>query len=120
MGNNMVQKEQEKFQKSNLLEGMTSISALLDAGEINDRPIERIWIDRAKRRSKAAEISFLRAMASKHGFPIEFVDAEQIDALTIGSTHGGILAFCGERTIPSLTREVIEPNRFYLIFFRIL
>ena len=110
----MIQKEEEKFGYSDLLEGMTSISALLNSQCENDRKIEKIWIDRSKRRSKGAEIGFLTAKSHELSFPIEFVDAEQIEALTIGNTHGGIIAFCSGRTLPALTVEQIIPGGFYV------
>ena len=110
----MVRKEEEKFAYSDLLEGMTSISALLNAQGENDRKIQKVWIDQTKRKSKAAEIGFLTAKSHECGFAVEFVGAEQIDALTVGNTHGGIVAFCTERTIPSLTAEKIEPDGFYV------
>lgn len=109
-----MQKEQDKFAESNIFEGMTSVSALLNAPAANDRRIERIWIDETKRRSKAKEIGFLCAKSKEHGFPIEYVTAEQIEALAVGNSHGGILAFCGERNIPTLSPESIVPNAFYV------
>ena len=110
----MNQKEEIKFSNSNILEGMTSISALLNSEAENDRRIERVLIDASKRRSKAAEIGFLVAKSHELGFAIEFVDADVIDQATIGSSHGGIIAFCSDRTLPSLSGEKIVPNGFYV------
>ncbi len=110
----MLQKETEKFISSDILEGMTSVSALLNSPAENDRSIIKIWIDESKRKSKAAEIGFLTARSKQSGFPIEFVPARQIEENTVGNTHGGILAFCTSRTLPPLTSEKIEPNTFYV------
>jgi 23S rRNA (guanosine2251-2'-O)-methyltransferase len=107
-------KEEQRFADSNILEGMTSISALLNSNGVNDRKIEKVLIDRAKRKSKAPQIGFLTAKSHELGFPVEFVDAEEIDRLTVGNTHGGILALCTARTIPTLTAKDIQPNRFYV------
>ena len=107
-------KEEQRFSPSNILEGMTSISALLNAGEVNDRKIEKVLIDRSKRRSKSAQIGFLTAKSHELGFPVEFVDAEEIDRLSVGNTHGGILAICTARTIPTLSAEDIRPDSFYV------
>ncbi len=106
--------EQEKCAPSDILEGMTSLSALLGADEHNDRRILRVWIDRSKRKSKTREIGFLTAKSHEQGFPVEFVEPEDIDRVTIGSTHGGIIAFCTPRTLPMLTPESIRPNGFYV------
>lgn len=110
----MIQKEQDKFAASNIFEGMTSVSALLNAPDSNVRRIERIWIDQSKRRTKAREIGFLVAKSKERGFPIEYVTTEQIEELAVGNTHGGILAFCSDRAIPSLTVDAILPNGFYV------
>ena len=108
----MGQKEKEKFISSNIFEGMTSISALLNSDCGNDRKIQKIWIDQEKKKAKAREIAFLSAKAKEHSFSIEFVSGSEIDALTLGNTHGGIIAFCTDRTIPPLTVEAIPDNGF--------
>jgi 23S rRNA (guanosine2251-2'-O)-methyltransferase len=100
----VVSKECEKFNNHALLEGMTSISALIHGirDGINTRSIQKIYFDREKQRSKSKELGFLRAVSGELGFEIELVDADMIDRMTIGSTHGGIIAACGERPLPSL------------------
>ena len=108
------QKETEKFADSSILEGMTSISALINSTTDNDREIQRVLIDEAKRKSKYKEIGFLTAKSHELGFVIEFVDAAKIDALTVGSTHGGIVALCTDRTLPVLSADSIKPDGFYV------
>ena len=107
-------KEEQRFVDSDILEGMTSISALLNAGAVNDRKIEKVLIDRTKRKSKAPQIGYLTAKSHELGFPVEFVDADEIDRLSVGNTHGGILALCTARTIPALSVGSIRPNSFYV------
>ena len=107
-------KEEKRFLDSDILEGMTSISALLNSDGVNDRKIEKVLIDKAKRKSKSAQIGYLTAKSHERGFPVEFVDGEEIDRLSIGNTHGGILALCTPRTIPALCAEDIRPNGFYV------
>jgi len=110
-----MKKEALKFSDSNILEGMTSISALLNSDPlVNDRKILRILVDSAKRRSKSAEIGFLVAKSHEMGFPIEFTTAEEIDRLAVGTSHGGILAFCSNRTLRPLSADLIQPNSFYV------
>ena len=110
-----MKKEEAKWNHPNLLEGMTSISALLNTDTaINDRKILRIQIDENKKRAKAAEIGFLLAKSKELGFPVEFVATEVIDEATAGSSHGGIIAFCSERSFPALTVDQILPNGFYV------
>lgn len=98
-----------------ILEGMTSISALLNTPpQINDRRILQIRIDQSKRRTKANEIRFLTAKAHELGFSISFVPAEEIDRMTNGSTHGGIIALCTDRTLPHLSEQILPPDGFYV------
>ena len=65
----MQKKETEKFFDSELLEGMSSISALIKAIEqksnINNRKILKILIDKKKRSSKSREIAFLHAKSNQ-------------------------------------------------------
>lgn len=110
-----MKKEETKFSDSNLLEGMTSISALLNTSStVNDRRILTIQIDESKRRSKASEIGFLTAKAKELDFTIEFVSTDIIEQTTVGTSHGGIVAFCSERTFPFLETHHIDRNGFYV------
>ncbi len=103
-----------KQEETVLLEGMTSISALLNTDpSVNNRRILRVWIDRAAEAGKAAEIRFLNAKAREKGFETILTDARAIEAMATGKTHGGIVAECTPRTIPELTAEAIRPNGFY-------
>ncbi len=109
-----MQKEETKFLPSDRLEGMTSISAVLNAGEENDRRILRVLVDRTREASKARELGFLRARAKTDGFSVELTAPEEIAALALGNTHGGILAECSARTLPALTSAHIRPDAFYV------
>ena len=107
-------KEDIRFADSTVMEGMTSISALLLAREngINDRPIHEIRFDRAKKAKKAREFGFLTAKCRELGIPLLEVDAADIDRFCIGSTHGGVIAVCGERTLPCPTVNSLPKNGF--------
>ena len=54
-------------------------------------------VGQSKKRSKYREIGFLKSKSIDHGFNIRFVLDADIDILTQGNTHGGIIALCGER-----------------------
>ena len=112
-----MQKEAEKFVDSSVMEGMFSIRAILRAAEdgINDRKIEKILFDKEKKKSKARELSFLRAKSAELGFAIEFVDAEKLEEITIGNSHGGIVALCTDRTIGKIENMNIRENGFYVM-----
>ncbi len=102
-----MQKEFEKFTPATLFEGMTSIRSLLaamgDTAAHNDRRITRLIFARESERKLTKELGWLRHRAEEHGFPIVPLPSEQIEAMTTGNTHGGIVAECTERTIPPLS-----------------
>lgn len=110
-------KESEKFSNSSIFEGMSSISALIKAIELgkNDRKILNIIIDSEKKEKKSREISFLKAKATTHKYNIQFAERSEIDSITVGSSHGGIIAQCTERTIPTLNTEIIKNNGVYFL-----
>ena len=107
-------KEENRFRESYVLEGMTSISALLAAREagINDRPIFEIRYDAAKKAKKSRELGFLDAKCKSLGIPLTATAAEEIDALAVGNTHGGILALCGARTLLTPSPDTLPKDGF--------
>lgn len=110
-------KEETKFKCSDIFEGMSSISALIKAIELqkNDRRILRVLIDQNRIKQKQAEFRFLKLKSTQLGFVIEITDTETIKEKTVGSTHGGIIAECTERTIPILQENHIQENGVYFI-----
>ena len=111
-----MQKEDIKFQSSTVFEGMTSIRAIIkgiDSG-VNDRKIKKILYDKVKFKKIAKEIGYLRAVSEKYGYEISESDGEELDSLTLGSSHGGIIAISGERTLPYLSDATpVVSNGFY-------
>ena len=112
-----MKKEESRFADSTLFEGMTSIRAVLSAMDsgISDRRITRILVDGGKQKSRAKELGWLGYKSREYTFPIETVPAEDIEKLTTGNTHGGIIAECSERTIPSLDESEIKADGFYVM-----
>lgn len=108
-------KEEIRFRDSNVFEGMTSISALFEARAqgVSDREIKEILFDEAKITSKARKLAFLRAKCKEFDIPLTVCRAENINALTVGNTHGGVIAVCGERTLPLLTPNDLPGNAFF-------
>ncbi len=110
-------KEEIKFSNNDIFEGMPSISALIKSIEKapERRNIICVYIDESKKRSKFKEISFLKAKSVQLGFPLEFVSAEFIDKLTVGNTHGGIVAKSTSRKASALTENDITYMGVYYI-----
>ena len=109
----MVTKESEKFISSNILEGMTSISALLNSSEFNTRKIIKVLYNEDKIKKHLREFNYLRRMSELHGFPLETVSSDVIEQNTIGNTHGGVIALCTDRIIDKLSPENIVENGVY-------
>ena len=111
-------KEESRFAPSCVFEGMTSIRALLDnlkAGKENARRIEKILFDKEKEKSKSKELGYLKKMAELFGFTVDGTSSDEIEKYTVGASHGGIIALCGEREYPRLGKEHIVKNGFYVM-----
>lgn len=111
----MATKESEKFISSNILEGMTSISALLNSSEFNTRKIIKVLYNEDKIKKHLREFNYLRRMSELHGFPLETVSSDVIEQNTIGNTHGGVIALCTDRIIDKLSPENIVENGVYFM-----
>lgn len=110
-----MQKEFTKFIDSTVFEGMTSIRAIIagiDSG-VSDRRIAKIMFDGAKLGKISKEIGYLRAVSEKYGFELVRSDADSLAEITLGNTHGGIIALASERTLLPLSADNIKPNGFY-------
>jgi 23S rRNA (guanosine2251-2'-O)-methyltransferase len=103
----------------NVFEGMTSISAIIQKNEqdaASARKIIRVLFDASKIKSKRREFDFLKRKASEFGFAIDMVSTEEIDELSTGTTHGGVIAFCEPREIPMLSENIqnIKKDGIYI------
>lgn len=114
-----MQKENEKFEDSTLFEGLTSIRALIEAHQgknvLNDRRILRLLYAEESEQKLTKELGWLRHRAEDEGFPVTPLSADKIAAMTTGTTHGGLVAECGGRTLPSLSSAItsLPKNGFY-------
>ena len=110
-------KENSKFENSNIFEGMPSISAVIRSIEsgISNRKIICVYIDNTKIHSKSKEIGYIKFKATALNYEIKFVDESTINELTIGNTHGGIIAQCTERIIPHISKDIIKKNGVYYL-----
>lgn len=110
-----MQKEEIKFADSLVFEGMTSIRAIIngiDSG-VNDRVIQEVMFDKSKLKKISKEVCYLRAVSEKYGFKLTSKDRDELDKITLGNSHGGIVAIAGNRTIPCLKSENIISGGFY-------
>ena len=103
----------------NIFEGMTSISAIIKKHEEtnNCQKINKVIVDKDKIKSKSREIAYLKRKSVELGFEMCYATAQEIDKMTTGNTHGGIIALCSPSAIPLLYDEFkkIKPNGIYIM-----
>jgi 23S rRNA (guanosine2251-2'-O)-methyltransferase len=112
-----MQKEEIKFQDSNVFEGMTSIRSIIKSidEKQSDRKIHKIIYDRSKLKKISKEVGYFKAVSQKYGFELVESDADFIDNLTLGNSSGGIIAITSERTIPQICEKKIKDKGFYVM-----
>ena len=114
-----MQKEERKFVNSTVFEGMTSVRAILRGNDakINDRKIEKILYDKDRLPKISKEIGYLKAVASQYGnYEVIESSSEELEKITLGSSHGGIVALTGDRTLPYLLDNTkLASSGFYVM-----
>ncbi len=112
-----MKNENEKYLPSNVFEGLTSIRAIFKARDdgISERPINEILFDTARKEKFAKEVAWLNRVQKKYDFTLHETDAEHISELTLGTSHGGFVALCGEREMPELRADEIADSGFYIM-----
>ena len=113
-----MQKEDLKFVDSTVFEGMTSIRAILrgiDAG-VNNRRIVKILFDNDKLKKISKEVGYLKAVSNQYGYEIVESNSGELEELTLGNSHGGLIAITKSRTLPYLdSSSEILSNGFYVM-----
>jgi len=107
-----MKKEASRQESSLIFEGMTSLSAVINGGY---RKIIRVLIDSQKADSKRRQIDYLLHKSRELGFEIEYTSNDEIEKLTTGNSHGGIIAECSDRDIPDLSALSPETDGFYVM-----
>lgn len=92
-----------------ILEGNISVKAALLA---NRRNFHKIIVDETKHDK---DTNFILHKAQSKNIDIEFINRDEIDALAEGKTHGGMLAYVGERTYDTLDDITNQKDCFLAI-----
>lgn len=92
-----------------LFEGSIAVKAAMLSG---NRTVEQIIIDEQK---KDRDTAFIKRQAEMHNIPVILKNREEINALASKNTHGGIIAYVGERTYQNLTDAFNQENPFLCI-----
>ena len=111
-----MQKEEIKFCDSTVFEGMTSIRAIIKSIDEckNTRRILKILFDKDKLSKISKEVGYFKAVSSKYGFELIETSSEELNKITLGNSHGGIVAITTVREIEDFTSATSLPARgFY-------
>lgn len=109
-------KESERQKQNSIMEGMISFRAVIQGMEsgVTDRKIEKVLVDKDRLSSLRSHLSYIKAMSAKHGFPVEYVPKDEIASIAIGTSHGGIITYCTERTLPPLSPDDLREKSFFV------
>ena len=113
-----MQKEERKQQDSTLFEGMTSLRALIDGirKNGNTRRILKVLYDADRLTKNYKNIGYLKAVSKELSFSVEETDAATLEKMTLGTSHGGIVALTSERPLPCLSDVAdLSENGFYVM-----
>ncbi len=105
-------KEEIRYKDGCIFEGMTSISAVINSD--NGRKIKRVLYDKERAEKLGKALLFVKHRAEEQGFEMTESDAETLDKMTVGSSHGGIIAECTDRKINVIKTDNIIENGFYV------
>ena len=115
-----MRKEVENFSESSVMEGLTSIRAIIASME--SCPSERgriqcVLFDTSKEKKRAKEIHWLSRMGEIYGFEVIGATEKQIEEQCTGNSHGGIIALTLPKKLPSLieSEDKIKTNGFYVM-----
>ena len=102
----LYQKEEVFMKEQHILEGNISIKAALLSG---NRKVHKIIVDKKK---NDKDTNFILKEAKKRNIEIIYKDRASIDALSSGKTHGGFIAYCGDRKFQTLEQLLCVKNCF--------
>ena len=112
-----MQQEDIKFVDSNVFEGMTSIRGIIkgiDSG-INDRKIKKILYDVSKIKKISKEVGYLKAVSKKYCYELIESNSEELEKITLGNSHGGIVAITEDREVPFLSPDIALPSSGFFV-----
>ncbi len=100
-----------------IFEGITSVSAVINAAKKNKsrREIISVYFDQNKIKKERGRYLFLKSAAEELGFDLKIATSDEINALSSGKTHGGILAEVSPATYKDFTANDINPQGFAAI-----
>lgn len=115
-----MQKEDIKFKDSCVFEGMTSIRAIIRSidNKTSNRRILKILFDKDKIKKISKEVGYFKAVSDKYGFELVESNSDELDELTLGNSHGGIIAITSERKIAPLSDDISLPSDGFFVMIQ--
>lgn len=92
-----------------IVEGSLSTKAVIEARR---RTVLKVLINKKK---KSRDISYIEKIARKNKVEVKRVDEEKINEIAKGKTHGGVIAFVGEREYQSVEDILNKKNPFIAV-----
>lgn len=112
-------KEDIRFSDNNFMEGMVSFRAVIDCMKNKphkyDRRITRVFFDSSNLRKISRHLSYIKAMSYEFGFEVISCTKEEIENLCIGTSHGGIVFECTERSLPDINDAELKNDGFAVL-----
>lgn len=112
-----MKKEESRFTASNLFEGMVSIRAVFESidKKKSDRHIEQVMFaeDNLKKNSKL--LGFLKAKSYEYSYKLDIVPLKDINEISTGSSHGGVIMRCSDRSYRSIPNNIPEKGFFAVL-----
>ena len=90
-----------------VVEGALSVKAVIQAKR---RSVSEVWIS-SKKRSR--DLDYLIRIARADKIKVKFKDQTEIEAHVEGKTHGGVIAFVGDRKYQSLD-EILKVDKPFI------
>lgn len=116
-----MKKESERYLESNIFEGIVSLRAIMYGidNTISNRKIERILYLKDNINKRPKEYAWLKHAAERYGFELVLCDNADIENFAIGTSHGGIIIFCSERSFcnynDKIASELIKKGHFFVM-----
>ena len=95
-----------------LFEGMVSLRALIACRR---RKIYTVYYSETRREKYPKEYAYLCHRKEEGLFDLEICPKEEIDLMSNGKTHGGVLALCGDRAYTDICEGDIICNGFFVM-----
>ena len=92
-----------------MIEGNISVKAVLQARK---RDVTIVYVDEKK---KDKDTNYILRLAKEQNVPIKLLPREEIDALALGKTHGGLLAEANNRPYEKIEDYLIKETPFFAL-----